>query len=203
MSRIDSTLDSHWCRDILACSTFLNHSINWRAAPGKVRSSVEWSEHRQWIALQFLSAVRMMRKLRWKQPAMKWLWEQCGYYAKSLCLIANKITQMYPWKHQPMHSSSCTRRSVFFETRKCRSLGTPKCITCWHGIPITYANKWFIRFMLQWRPFCIGLKRFPQQNTGNLRCTWIEPDKRQPLHQMLIVRRQLSDWSTKSIKLHL
>ena len=49
----------------------------------------------------------------------------------------------------------------------------------------------------------MGLKRFPQQNVGNFRCAWTDPDKRQPHGQMLIVRRQMSDWSAKSIRWHL
>jgi len=72
MSRIDLTIDSHWCQNIPVSSTSLNHSMHWNAAPGKVKGSVEWSEHWQWIALQFMSAPKMTGKLRRKQPLMKW-----------------------------------------------------------------------------------------------------------------------------------
>jgi len=43
---------------------------------------------------------------------------------------------------------------------------------------------------------------FVQQNAGSSMCASIEPDRRQSLCQILIVRRQLSDWSAKSIKWH-
>jgi len=69
---INLTIDSHRCHDIPVSSTSLNHLIHWKAAPGKVKRSVEWSEHWQWIVLQFLSARQMTGKLRRKQPLMKW-----------------------------------------------------------------------------------------------------------------------------------
>jgi len=62
MSRINLTIDSRQYHDIPATSTSLNLSIDWKAAPGKVKWSVAWSEHLQWIALQFLSATRMTLK---------------------------------------------------------------------------------------------------------------------------------------------
>jgi len=40
MLRINLTIDSHWCHDIPASSTSLNHSIHWKAAPGKVKRFV-------------------------------------------------------------------------------------------------------------------------------------------------------------------
>jgi len=52
-------------------------------------------------------------------------------------------------------------------------------------------------------PLCMGLKRFAQHNVDNFRCAWTEPDKQQPLAQMLLVRRQLSEWSATSIRWHL
>jgi len=47
-----------------------NPSIHWNAAPGEVKGSIEWSEHRQWIVLQCLPAPRMMWKLWRTQPSM-------------------------------------------------------------------------------------------------------------------------------------
>jgi len=102
--------------------------------------------------------------------------------------------------HLTMHVSNFTQGRVCFDNRQCRSVRMPKWITCWQQNPITYANKRFVRFVQQWRPLCMGLNRFPQQHPGNFRCAWIEPDKWQPLGQSMIITRELSDWSVKSIK---
>jgi len=105
MSRINLTIDSHRCHNIPASIPFLNHLIQWKVAPSKVKRSIEWSEHWQWIALQFMSAPRMRGKLRRKQHRMKWWWEQCWHYENSLYLSANKITRIYPSKHYMMRWS--------------------------------------------------------------------------------------------------
>jgi len=42
-----------------------------KAAPGKVKKSMERSEHWQWIALQLLTAPKMSEKLWQKIPVMK------------------------------------------------------------------------------------------------------------------------------------
>ena len=162
MSRINSTIDSHRCHHIPASSTSANHLIHWEAATGKVKISVERSEQWQRIACLFLSAPRMTGTPRWKQPPMKCWWEQCGYSVNSLFLLGNKISRLYLLKTKPMHSSDFTRRRVLFENRKCHSLLRPKSMTCWQRNPISSENKTFIRFVLQWRPLCIGLKWFPQ-----------------------------------------
>jgi hypothetical protein len=52
------------------------------------------------------------------------------------------------------------------------------------------ATKTFIRLVLHWRVLCMGLKRIPQPNVGNVRCTGTEPDKQPRLRQMLIVSRE-------------
>jgi len=54
--------------------------------------------------------------------------------------------------------------------------------------------------MLQLRSRCMGLKRFWLQNVGNFRCVWIEPNEMQPNDQILIIRKQLIDGNTKSIR---
>jgi len=77
-----------------------------------------------------------------------------------------------------------------FERRKWRSLRRPKQRICSQRNRMSDANKWSVRSVLQWRPLCMGLKRFPQQTIGNLTCAGIEPDMRQPLGQMLIISRQ-------------
>jgi len=125
-SRINLTTNSHRCHDILSSSASLDNSIHWTAAPGKVKRSVERSEHWHWIVHQFLSAPRMTAKLRHKQPPMKRYWEQCGHYVHSLYLLANKKTRIYPSKHSTIHSSNGTRWKEFFKNRTCRSLQRPK-----------------------------------------------------------------------------
>jgi len=132
-------------------------------------------------------------------PPMKWYWEQYEHSVNSLYLLANKITWLYPSKHWPMHWSDFTPGRVFFGNRKCRSLPRSPWMTCWQGNPISYTNKGFMKFVLQWKLLCMGLKTFPQLHVGNLRCAWTEPDKQQPLGQMQIIRRWLSNWSAKSI----
>jgi len=92
MSRINLTLNSHQYHHIQASSASLNHSIPWKAAPGRAKRSRAWSEYRQWIPLQFLTAPRMTGKLWLKQPLMKWQWEQYQHYLNSLYLLANQIT---------------------------------------------------------------------------------------------------------------
>jgi len=72
ISRINLTINSHQCHDIQASRASLNHSIRLKAATSRAKRSGAWSEHWQWIALQFLSAPRMAGKLRQKQPLMKW-----------------------------------------------------------------------------------------------------------------------------------
>jgi hypothetical protein len=99
MSSINFTIDSHQYHHIHASSASLKHSIQWKAAPGREKSSGPWSEHWQWIALQFLTAPRMPGKLQRKKHLMKWWWEQCGHYVNSLDFSANKITQIYPKQH--------------------------------------------------------------------------------------------------------
>jgi len=86
MSRMNLRIDSDQSLDILASSTSLNHSIHWKAAPCKVKRSVEWSKHSQWNARWFFSAPSMTGKLRRKQPPMKWWWQQSGHYVNSLYL---------------------------------------------------------------------------------------------------------------------
>jgi hypothetical protein len=58
--------------DIRASSASLNHSIGWIVAPGRAKRSGGWSEHLQWIAHKVFLALRMIGKLRRKQPPMKW-----------------------------------------------------------------------------------------------------------------------------------
>jgi len=164
---INFTIDSHCCRHIPASSTSLNHSIYWKVAPGKAKRSVEWSEHWQWIALQFLTAPRTTGKLHQKQPPMKWWWEQCGYYVDSLYLSTSKITRIYPLKNQMMHSSDFARRWVLFVNRNCRSLRRAMWITCWQKTPFSYANNRFIGFVLQWRLLCMGWNDFNGKTQAN------------------------------------
>jgi len=59
MSRINSTINSHRYHDIRASSASPSHSIRWNAAPGREKWSGAWTEHRQWIALRFLTAPRI------------------------------------------------------------------------------------------------------------------------------------------------
>ena len=59
MSRINLTIDSHQYHNIRASSTSPIHSIRWKAAHGREKRSRAWSEHWQWIVLQFLTAPRM------------------------------------------------------------------------------------------------------------------------------------------------
>jgi len=82
--RINLTIDSHRYHDSQVSSASLNHLISWNAGPGREKRSVAWSEHWQWIALWFFTALRIMRKLRQKHSLMKWTWEQCGHYVYSL-----------------------------------------------------------------------------------------------------------------------
>jgi len=86
MSRINVTINSHWCHDILASSTSLNHSIYWIAAPGYIKRSVEWSKHWQWNPLLFLSGQCMTGKWQWRLSQMIWYWKQSGYYVNSIYL---------------------------------------------------------------------------------------------------------------------
>jgi len=102
-----------------------------------------------------------------------------------------------------IQSSNLTRWRVSFERRKCWSLRPPKCMTCWLGKPIAFVKKLFIRFVLEWKPLCMGLQSFPPETVGNSRCVWTESDKWQPLGQRLIVRGQYSNWSTTYIRWHL
>ena len=102
-----------------------------------------------------------------------------------------------------MDGSDFTRRRVPLEIRKCRSLRKAKWMNYWQENPSIYENERFITSVLQWRFSCTGLQRLLHQNEGNVRCTWIEPDKRQPYGQMLIGRGQLINWSAKSIMWHL
>jgi len=160
MTRSNLKIDLHRYHEILASSTSLNHSIHWKAALGKLKRSVEWSEHSSWIALQFLSAPRMTGQLQRKQPLMKWWWEQCGHYVNCLDFLADTITRIYPSKYHTMHSCHFARRRVFSENRTCWSLWRAKWMTCWQRNPISYANIRFIWFMLQRRPLFIGLTKF-------------------------------------------
>jgi len=203
MSKINLTIDSHQYHDIQASSASLNHSIGWKVAPGRAKRPGAWSEHCQWIAVQYLTAPRMTGKLRRKQSLMKCYREQCRNYVNSLYLTANKITLTYPSQHETMHWMNFTRRRVPFENRKCRSLGRPKWMNSWQWNPISYENKSFIQSMLQWKFRCMGPTRLQHQNGGNFRCAWIEPDKRQLNGQMLISRGQSSNYSAKSIRWHL
>jgi len=95
------------------------------------------------------------------------------------------------------------RTMVIFKNRQSGSLWRPKWMNRWQGNPFSYRNKRFWWFVLQWRFLCMGLKRFPQQNVGNFRFAWREPDKWEPNGQKLIVRRQSSNSSTRSIHWHL
>jgi len=122
------------------------------------------------------------------------------HYVNSVYMVANKITQIYPSKHYMIQASYFNRWSLFSEVRKSQSLQKPKWMTCGQRNAIRYANKRYIIFILQWWLLCLGLTTFPQQTVGNFRCAWIEPNKQQLLGQMMIVRRQLSDWSAKSFK---
>jgi len=72
MSWIISTIDSHQYNILPASSTSLSHLVHWKAAPGRENRSRAWPEHWQWIALEFLTAQRMIAKLWPKQPLMKW-----------------------------------------------------------------------------------------------------------------------------------
>jgi len=188
--RINLTIDLHWCHDIPVTSTSPNHSIHWKAAPGNVKRSVAWSEHWPWIPLQLLPAPRMLGKLQRKHPPMKWQLKQYGHYVNSPYLLANIITWIYPWKYWTIHRRDLTRRKEFFENGKCRSLWRSRWIGCWKWNRIRYANKRFIRFVLQWRPLCMGRKSFHQQNGGSFRWALIDPSKQQPLGSMLLLRRQ-------------
>ena len=98
-SRINLTIDSHQYHNIQNSSASLNHSIGWTVAAGWEMQSGASSEHWRWIALQFLTAPRMSGKLRWKQPLMKWWWEQCWHHVNSLYLSANKIILIDPSQH--------------------------------------------------------------------------------------------------------
>jgi len=99
-----------------------------------------------------------------------------------------------------MQSWNFTRRSAFFRLRKCQILWKPKLMICWKWNPISYMNKRFITCRLQWRCWCIGMKRFESQNVDNFTCTWMEPDKQQKLGAMEIIRRQWSNPCMESIK---
>jgi len=155
------------------------------------------------MALQFLTAPRMLGKLQQKQPLMKWWWKQCGHYVNSLYSSANTITLIYPSQHFRLHWSDFTRRTVYFEIRKCRSLRRPKWMNYWHENPISNEHKRWIKSVLQRRFSCMGLKRLLHQKEGNFRWAWIEPNKQQPYSQILISRGQSSDWSAKFIRWHL
>jgi len=72
-------------------------------------------------------------------------------------------------KCETMHSGNYTRRTPFCENRKCGSLRRPMWMNCWQQNPISHTKKRFIGFVLQWRPLCMGRKRFPQHNVGTLR----------------------------------
>jgi len=50
MWRINLTIDSHRYHDSQASSASPNHSIEWKAAPGREKRSGAWSDHWQWIA---------------------------------------------------------------------------------------------------------------------------------------------------------
>jgi len=162
-----------------------------------------WWKHWEWIAPQFLTAPRMLGKLRREQPLMKSWCEQSGHFVNSLYLSANKVIPIYPSQHTTMYWSNFTRWSVLFENRKCWSLWRPIWMNCWQENPISEKIKGFIQSLLQWRFSCTGLKRLLYQNEGNFTCAWIEPDKQQPYCQMLIGRGQLSNWRVKSIRWHL
>jgi len=62
MWRINLIINSHQYHNVQASSTSLNHSIRWKAAPGREKRSSVWSEYSQWIALRLLTAPRMMDK---------------------------------------------------------------------------------------------------------------------------------------------
>jgi len=72
MSRIKLTIESKWYYDIHSSSSSFNHSRDWKVAPGSEMKSSAWSEHRQWIALYFLTTPMATETLQWKQPLMKW-----------------------------------------------------------------------------------------------------------------------------------
>jgi len=88
-----------------------------------------------------LDHPRMKGKPWWKEPQMKWQWVQCGHYANSIYLLANKVTLIYPPQHVMMHWSNFkwTRRD--FKNRKCRCLQMPQWMICCHENPISYENK--------------------------------------------------------------
>jgi len=77
-------LNSHQYHDIQATSATPHHSVRWTVGSGRQKKSGAWSEHWDWIVLQFLTAPRMSGKLRQKQPLMTWWLEQCGHYMNSL-----------------------------------------------------------------------------------------------------------------------
>ena len=60
MWRVTLAMSSHRYHYIGASSSSLNHSIPWKSAPGWEKICGAWSEHWQWIALQFLTAAKMM-----------------------------------------------------------------------------------------------------------------------------------------------
>jgi len=196
---------------LLALEDFLFFSLYWFSCIAKQVTTLKL--FRLLSCLDFLetnveplvlfSDITLVSPISPTPDPARYKWEQCGHHVNSLYLLVNKITRIYSSNHQTTHCSNFSSRRVLFKNRTYRSLRRRKWMTCWQGNPISYAKKWFIRFMLQWRPLCMGLKRFPQQNIGNFRCAWTEPDKQQRLDQMLIVRRQLSDWSAQSIKWHL
>jgi len=61
------------------------------------------------------------------------------------------------------------KKGIFREQKMLKS-GNAKWMTCWQRNPISHMNQPFIRFVLQGRLLCMGLKRFQQQNVGNFRC---------------------------------
>jgi len=144
MWRILMAIDSLRYHDIRASGASLMHAIRRKAMSGREMGYGASSEYWHWIVLQFLTAARMTRKLRRKQPLMKWWWEHCRHYVNSLYLLANNVTLIYPSQQWMMCWSDYTRRRVHFKNRKCRSLWRSKWINCLQVNPISYEDKRFI-----------------------------------------------------------
>jgi len=203
MWRMNLIIDSHQYHDTQASSPSLNHFIRCKEAPGRETRSGVWSEHRQWIALQFLTAERITGKLHQNQPLMNLYREQSGHDVNSLYLLTNQVNLIYPSQLLTMHGSNFTSCRVPFGNRKCRSRRRQKWMDSWHENPISYKTDRFIKSVLQYNFRCERLKRLLQQNEGNFRCARMEPDKWQPNRQMLLGRGRKSDWSAISIRWHL
>jgi len=140
--------------------------------------------------LQFLSAPRMRKQLRWKQPLKQWKWEQYSHYVNYLFLLANKITVINPSQHYMMHWRDFTSRRVLLKSRDCQSLRQPKRMNNWQQNLVGCEYKCFIKIIQLLRLRCTAVKWLHRPNEGIFRCAWIEPNNGQPNGQILISRVQ-------------